>query len=248
MIAEPRVLENEAMATIKEVRAYDGLVQKYMNILHAGFVETVLNLGPVRGKALEVGTGTGRISIELARNNPDFTVWAIDLSEPMLQVGRENEQQAGVMGRVHFTRGDAKRLPFPDRTFDLVFSHNMMHHLPEPIQMVKDMVRVLKPDGGFFLRDLFRQTSWIRRLHVTVFGATYDPIMKRQYNDSIRAALSRPEWEKLFRSLPLKGAKLKRQFLTHLSIERPSLDHRTRRFSVQVPLHQRIPKRLYSSR
>jgi len=61
-----RVLEPEAMMSLDEARNYDKLVVKYLQILHDGFVETVLNAVSDGSSILEVGTGSGRISIELA--------------------------------------------------------------------------------------------------------------------------------------------------------------------------------------
>ena len=240
----PRVLEPEAMADIDEVRAYDSLVAKYMGILHEGFVATLLNLGPEKGKVLEVGTGTGRIATTLAKYAPGYEVIAVDLSKNMLCVAMENAKMLGVENRVEFLLGDAKTLPFHDNTFDMVFSHNMMHHVPEPGFMLREMARVLKPDGSFVLRDLKRLSPFWRWAHVNLFGFNYDPVMKRQYEDSIRAALAQEEWKALLAEIPLNGLRLSHQFVTHLSISRPYAGVRGKKANLPISV-KTLPRFLY---
>ena len=54
------------MMSVDEVVAYDLLAKKYLKILHAGYIETVINLSPPAGLFLDVGTGTGWIAIGVA--------------------------------------------------------------------------------------------------------------------------------------------------------------------------------------
>ena len=55
------MLEPEVMLSLEEVRAYDGLVRKYLKILHYGFLETIINFSPEEGIFLDIGTGTGHL-------------------------------------------------------------------------------------------------------------------------------------------------------------------------------------------
>ncbi len=217
----PRILEPEAMVTPDEVRAYDRLSAQYLDILHKGFVETVLGGCPAGGSVLEIGTGTGRIAALLARHGPGLRITGVDLSPDMLVVARENVESGNVGGGVALVLGDAKRLPFPDGAFDAVVSHNMLHHLPDPLPLVDEAFRVAKPDGAVFIRDLVRPPDSLIPWHAAVFGFGYDPRMKRQYLDSMRAALTWAEWRALFARHRARGAVLSRQFLTHATIARP---------------------------
>ena len=217
----PRELENEAMEGLDEVRAYDGLVQKYLGILHEGFVQTLLNIAPPSGTALEVGTGTGHIAILFAKYAPKYKIYALDLSSDMLKVAIENASVMGVKNVIFF-RGDAVSLPFKNNSFDLVFSHNMLHHIIDPHVALHEMYRVLKKDGALAIRDLKRLSPFFRWLHVNIFGMRYNKTMKRQYNDSIKAAFSVSEWQDFLRILGLKNAELKYNFITHITILRPS--------------------------
>ena len=90
-------------------------------------------LGPSSGpRILDVGTGTGRAAIALAKAGAD--VVGVDASEEMLAVARDRAREAGA--RVQFDVADAHRLPFPDRSFDSAVCFRMLMHTPEWRQYV----------------------------------------------------------------------------------------------------------------
>ena len=243
-----RILEREIVLSEDEVVAYDSIVRKYLKILHAGFIETVINMSPPKGLFLDIGTGSGWIAIGVAKYNPDVEVWGIDLSSTMLKVAQKNAEEQGVSSRTRFFLGDAKRLTFESETFDAVFCHNMLHHLPEPIQMVKEIVRVAKKDGAIIIRDLKRVSRLCAEFHVNIFGLPYNKLMKKEYRDSILAALSENEWKNLFRSIGLSDSRLTKQFITHLSMERPSKHRRNDYLEIPISFYCKPIKDLYISK
>ncbi len=93
---------------------------------------------------LDVGTGTGVVAITAARAGAVAT--GMDLTPPLLAVARENGRIAG-LGSVEWIEGDAERLPFPDRRFDVVLSQFGHMFAPRPDIAVGEMHRVLKPGG-----------------------------------------------------------------------------------------------------
>jgi SAM-dependent methyltransferase len=104
----------------------------------------ILDLGDVRGKRiLEVGAGSGRDSIELARRGASVTV--LDYVPSSLDVVALNAQEAGVT--LHLVCGDGTNMPFPDGTFDVVFHQGLMEHFRDPLPLVRDNRRVLKTGG-----------------------------------------------------------------------------------------------------
>lgn len=242
-----RVMEPESMETLDEVLAYDKLTMKYLAILHNGFIETVINSSPEEGNFLEVGCGTGRISIGIAKYTNNIELNGIDLSENMLNVARENARDEKVDQKVNFQIGDAKNIPFEDNMFDAVFCHNMLHHLPDPISVVLEMKRVIKDDGAILIRDLKRIRSILIPLHIHILGLPYNQLMKKEYRDSIKAALSVDEWEELFILANIPDAGLTKQFITHQGIERVSKKRRADYCGVPTPLFLQLAKRLYVS-
>ena len=171
------------------------------------------------GRFLEVGTGTGRIAIGVAKYGQGITVDAIDLSENMLTVAAENAVEEGVLDRIKFSIGDAKRLPFDDNSFDCVFCHNMLHHISDPLDVANEINRVVKDHGAVLIRDLIRIPDILVPFHVNLFGLTYNKWMKKEYCDSIKAALSKEEWIDMCNKSGIEETHVTNQFVTHQSIE-----------------------------
>jgi ubiquinone/menaquinone biosynthesis C-methylase UbiE len=247
MFVSARVLETESMETLEEVYAYDRLTMKYLKILHNGFVETAINQSRVAGKFLEVGSGSGRISIGIAKLNQQVELYGIDLSENMIKVARDNAVQEGVADRIEFSRGSATELPFADNSFDTVLCHNMLHHIPDVSRAVMEMKRVVKDDGAILIRDLIRQPPFIRLCHVHILGLTYNKLMKKEYGDSIKAALSAPEWQELFQNAAIPGARITKHFITHQGIEREAVNKRDDHVKVPTPFYLLPFKNMYVS-
>jgi SAM-dependent methyltransferase len=110
-------------------------------------------------QAADLGCGPGWLVIELARRAPGLHVTGIDLAEEMLAQGRENALRAGVADRVAFRLGDAARIPFEDAALDLVVSTLSLHHWSQPVAVLDEIARVLRPGGAFLITDLRRDLS-----------------------------------------------------------------------------------------
>src|SRR2546423_15282006 len=147
-----RVLEPEVMEGESEARAYDELDRLWGDVIFQGFAESALRMGVGTGRVLDVGTGPGRVTIRLAKLNPRLAIDGIDLSASMLDRATHNAARDCIRN-VHFSRGDAKQIPFGDHTFDLVVSHNFLHQLPDPIVALREINRVAKPSGAGLLVD-----------------------------------------------------------------------------------------------
>jgi len=109
-----------------------------------------------RGEAVDLGCGPGHLVIELARRSPGLRVTGIDLSDEMLVQGQDNAHRAGLADRVSFRRGDARQIPFPDASLDLVVSTLSLHHWSDPVAVLDEIARVLRPGGSFLIFDLRR--------------------------------------------------------------------------------------------
>ncbi|MEF8776446.1 MAG: class I SAM-dependent methyltransferase [Haloarculaceae archaeon] len=118
--------------------------------------EAVLDaVGPVEGKEiLEIACGTGRFTVLLADRGAD--VFGLDVSEAMIQQGREKARSAGVADHLSFIQGDAGRLPFPDDHFDTVLAMRFFHLADTPASYLTEMRRVSRNQVFF---DTFNRFS-----------------------------------------------------------------------------------------
>ena len=119
-------------------------------------------LSPVEGRrVLDVGTGTGRAAIALARRGAIVT--GVDASEEMLSVARRRAAEAGATGT--FGPGDAHRLPFEDRAFDAVICLRVLMHTPGWRQSLGELCRVARDRVVFDYPAVMSAAalqSWVR--------------------------------------------------------------------------------------
>jgi len=94
-------------------------------------------------KVLEIGVGMGADYLEWLKAGAQAT--GVDLSEASLQKARRRCELAGY--RPDLRVADAEHLPFPDETFDVVYSYGVMHHSPDTARCLHEAWRILKPGG-----------------------------------------------------------------------------------------------------
>jgi ubiquinone/menaquinone biosynthesis C-methylase UbiE len=95
---------------------------------------------------LDCGCGPGSITLGIAERISDGTVVGIDISESQVELGRQSAAERGI-SNVRFRQGSAYELPFPDASFDAVFSNALLEHLREPPRALREFLRVLRPGG-----------------------------------------------------------------------------------------------------
>ena len=97
------------------------------------------------GEALEIGSGTGYFSLNLLQLGLIGRLVATDISPGMLGELAATAERLGLDLKTEAT--DAERLPFEDGSFDLVFGHAVLHHLPDLPAALAEFRRVLRPGG-----------------------------------------------------------------------------------------------------
>jgi ubiquinone/menaquinone biosynthesis C-methylase UbiE len=184
----PRTLEPEVMDSAGEARDYDAMDHSAVNRV---FAADFLAVWDGRNPILDVGTGTAQIPIELCRQAPSARLVGIDLAEHMLRVGQENVARAGLAERIRLQLCDAKHTPFADGQFAAVISNSIVHHIPEPGDVLAEMVRLARPGGLLFIRDLLRplDEAALARL-VAAYAGDANAHQQCMFGDSLRAALT----------------------------------------------------------
>jgi ubiquinone/menaquinone biosynthesis C-methylase UbiE len=216
-----RVTEPEVMDTQEEAIAYDAMDFTEVN---TAFAKRAIELGSLSGLMLDAGTGTARIPILICQERPQWQIIGIDLAESMLQVGRKNVEQAGLQEQITLESVDAKHLPYADAHFDMVISNSLIHHLPDPLPFLKELKRVLKPNGGILIRDLLRPMNEdIMNGLVDSIGTEYNEHQKMLFRDSLHAAFTLDEVNQLVSDAGLEGAKLYQSSDRHWTLERQAM-------------------------
>jgi len=113
-----------------------------------GKVRKALGGLPSFGRALEVGAGTGYFSLNMLQAGVIADAVCTDISPGMLDTLQANARRLDL--DVETVVCDAEHLPFADESFDLVFGHAVLHHLPDLDRAFGELWRVLRPGGRLF--------------------------------------------------------------------------------------------------
>ena len=110
---------------------------------------------PHGADVLEAGSGAGGFTMLLAESvvPNGGMVTAFDESQEMLDATRELLDKTPQGGSVRYQQGDIGKLPFDDNVFDLAWSSRTIHHLADQLEGVKQLARVVKPEGRLVLRE-----------------------------------------------------------------------------------------------
>jgi ubiquinone/menaquinone biosynthesis C-methylase UbiE len=112
---------------------------------------------------LEVGCGLGTDGAQFAKAGANYT--GIDLTDAAIELAKRRFELFQLPGA--FRVADAEHLDFPDNSFDLVYSHGVLHHTPDTAAAVREIHRVLRP-GGKALVMLYHRDSYNYRVNISM--------------------------------------------------------------------------------
>ena len=145
-----------------DIQYPDYLVERLHTIWGEGFlspggpeeVAEIVSALDLNGKTiLDFGFGTGGPSIALARLCRTCKIIGIDVEHPMLDRATRLVERAGLSEQIDLTIVKPGRLPFEDTSFDIVFSKGVIIHIEDKHALFSEIIRVLKPGGGFVADD-----------------------------------------------------------------------------------------------
>lgn len=184
-----RVLEPELMDDERQSLAY---AKADFSTSNQFFVDSLIRDFPGHlRRAIDIGCGPGDVVIRLARAARDLHITAIDGSASMIALARDAVREAGLDNRVTVLQGYLPGVSPESTGFDAVLSKDLLHHLPDPSVLWREITRLGRPGAAVYVMDLIRPESpeAARRIVDTVAGQE-DPILREDFYNSLLAAFT----------------------------------------------------------
>jgi ubiquinone/menaquinone biosynthesis C-methylase UbiE len=115
--------------------------------------------GYQRQSLLEIGCGVGIDLVRFARGGANVT--GIDLAPVSIELAQKNVSQRGLEAMLHVMDGEA--MTFPSNSFDVVYMHGVLQYTADPVKMIGEAYRVLRP-GGQIIVMVYNKYSWLNAL------------------------------------------------------------------------------------
>jgi 2-polyprenyl-3-methyl-5-hydroxy-6-metoxy-1,4-benzoquinol methylase len=188
-----RTLEPELMDLPEEAAAY---AEADFAEGTSDYIDRILQRAGDRESlaVVDLGTGPGTIPIPLAEARPTWHVLAVDASQAMLDIALHELQSARVEERVALRLADVKSTGLPAQQFDIVLCNSVLHHMPEPLLLWREIKRLAKHGGLVFVRDLARPAdeAGARRL-VQLHASAESQLLQEEFYRSLLAAFTLEE-------------------------------------------------------
>jgi len=133
-------------------------------------------------KILDVGCGPGTITVDIAKLVPQGHITGLEYTSEPLSQARAFAQDNGV-SNVDFAVGDIHELDFPDNSFDVVHAHQVLQHIRDPIQALREMRRVAKPGGFVAVRESASMTWYPQSVGLAEWKDLYTRIHRAKGNN-----------------------------------------------------------------
>ena len=184
-----RVLEPELMDDERQSIAY---ARADFSSSNQFFVDGLINDFPrPLSTAVDIGCGPGDVMIRLARALPDLHITAIDASAPMIALARGAVITEGLSDRIELVQGYVPGVALKAHSFDVVLSKDLLHHVPDPSVLWKEIARLARPRAVIYVMDLVRpSTPEEARRIVDRVAAREDPILREDFYNSLCAAFT----------------------------------------------------------
>jgi ubiquinone/menaquinone biosynthesis C-methylase UbiE len=220
-LTHPRRVECAELETSEQIDAFiESRALEYSTRLEDDFVKRAMELGVDGGMVLDVGTRVGLVVLKILWQNENFYAIGMDSSKAMIERARETAVAWGLDQRVFFQVGDARRMRFKSSYFDLVISDSTLHCFDDPVSVLAEIGRVLKPRGALLIRDLERPSRLNIARRIEKHGGAYGKQMKHHVETAIRASYNQSELQDLVRASGVERVQVVRMDEHHLAIQR----------------------------
>jgi SAM-dependent methyltransferase len=187
-----RVLEPELMTDDQQARAYASANFEAAHALYPKLFAETFPDRPAHALVLDLGCGPCDVTIRFARANPGYRFHALDGSPAMLKYARQRlARQPELAARIRLIEGVLPGAPIPERSYDVIISSSLLHHLHRPLLLWSTIRQHARPGTLVFVVDLRRPASRAAAQRLVERDAGTEPaVLKRDYLNSLLAAFT----------------------------------------------------------
>ena len=185
-IPEPELMSDAEQALAYANADFEEPHNHFIELLKSSVGERI----PTSGEVIDLGCGAADISIRFARVFPTIMIDALDGSEAMLDEGRKAVSSAELAGRINLIHGLLDRSVLKNKTYSLIFSNSLLHHLHDPMILWNSIENAAgKP--LVFIMDLIRPENDTKVNELVREYASEEPeILQRDFKNSLKAAFT----------------------------------------------------------
>ena len=164
----------------------------------------ILNSQEKTGDFLEIGSGPGYQTVQVAECIQDAKIQALGPSSDMINIARSYIEQKGLGCRVNFVEGSVEDEHLVESLgrFDLIYSSFSFHHWKNPTRAIQNLYQVLKDKGVLFIYDFERH--WLTYHNI--------PLVRKGISESIRASYTPKEIFSMISGLNIRNFQVQRHF------------------------------------
>jgi ubiquinone/menaquinone biosynthesis C-methylase UbiE len=184
-----RVLEKELMDDVAQSLAY---AKADFSVSNQVFVDGLLrDYSSHLRMVVDLGCGPADVDIRLARVAPGVVITAVDGSQAMIGLAERAVRASALESQIILHHGTLPGLALPTRGFDAILSKDLLHHLPDPRVLWKEIARLGRRGAAVYVMDLIRPPSFeaARRIVESV-APKEDELLKRDFFNSLCAAFT----------------------------------------------------------
>ena len=143
-------------------------------------------------RVLDIGCGSGGITLFLAGEYQPAEIIGYDVEQPVVDLATKRAHEQGLQGLASFVRGEPGPLPFPVESFDIVFSKDALVHVADKEALFADIFRLLKPGGTFAASDWLTshdgEPSEAMRTYLAAEGLSFGMASAARYEAAMKRA------------------------------------------------------------
>ncbi len=203
---------------VTDFRNEDEFYEKYREFRYQTewHIPLLVPFAEAQGKSvLEIGCGNGADGVMFAENGANYT--GVDLTQAAITATKKHFEVLGLKGS--FQVENAEKLSFENASFDIVYSHGVLHHSPTPANAIREVYRVLRPGGkaiimlyykhsfNYYVRILgYMRARLLIKIFSRVFHWTSDrKLISNQIQASSENARSNKIWDSHYQNFLREG-------------------------------------------